>query len=199
MIYLDYQATTPLASEAREAMLAWLDNEHFGNPHSPHRMGRAAKVAVELAREQVAALLPPGGRVVFTGNACEAVNLAMRGVPGDGSANAATNTTIAVVATDAPLEDLEAERMAVIANDGLARAIKPIHGIGDGDTIFGLSTTPPSHTLTNAELGAVFNAAADALGRAVVMAVIKSHQLGNSRVGYCEQYASACRGQKVTK
>src|SRR6476660_4385044 len=84
MIYLDYQATTPLAPEAREAMLAWLDNEHFANPHSPHRMGRAAKAAVELAREQVAALLPPGGRVVFTGNACEAVNLAMRGVPGDG-------------------------------------------------------------------------------------------------------------------
>ena len=59
-----------------------------------------------------------------------------RGGPGDGSDNAVTNTTIAVVATDAPLEDLEAERMAVIANDGLARAIKPIHGIGDGDTIF---------------------------------------------------------------
>jgi L-aminopeptidase/D-esterase-like protein len=122
-----------------------------------------------------------------------------RGGPGDGSANAATNTTIAVVATDAPLEDLEAERMAVIANDGLARAIKPIHGIGDGDTIFGLATTPPSHTLSNAELGAVFNAAADALGRAVVQAVLKSHQLANSRVGYCEQYPSACHGQKVTK
>lgn len=84
MIYLDYQATTPLAPEAREAMLAWLDREHFANPHSPHRMGRAARAAVELAREQVAALLPTGGRVVFTGNACEAINLAMRGAPGDG-------------------------------------------------------------------------------------------------------------------
>ena len=71
------------------------------------------------------------------------------GPPGDGSDNAFSNTTIAVVATDAPLEDLEAERMAVIANDGLARAIKPIHGIGDGDTIFGLATTPPSHNVTN--------------------------------------------------
>jgi cysteine desulfurase len=84
MIYLDHQATTPLAPEAREAMLAWLDAGHYANPHSPHRMGRAAKAAVELAREQVAALLPPGGRVIFTGNACEAINLAMRGVPGDG-------------------------------------------------------------------------------------------------------------------
>jgi L-aminopeptidase/D-esterase-like protein len=118
------------------------------------------------------------------------------GPPGDGSDNAFSNTTIAVVATDAPLEDLEAERMAVIANDGLARAIKPIHGIGDGDTIFGLATTPPSHNLTNQELGAIFNAAADALGRAVVNAVIVSKQVGNSRVGYCDQYPSACRNRK---
>lgn len=82
MIYLDYQATTPLAPEAREAMLRWLDGPEgtgFGNPHSPHRMGRQAAAAVELARERVAALLPPGGRVIFTGNACEAINLAMRG------------------------------------------------------------------------------------------------------------------------
>lgn len=82
MIYLDYQATTPLAPEARDAMLQWLggaEGSGFGNPHSPHRMGREAKAAVELARERVAALLPPGGRVIFTGNACEALNLAMRG------------------------------------------------------------------------------------------------------------------------
>jgi cysteine desulfurase len=82
MIYLDYQATTPLAPEAREAMLRWLDGpagEGFGNPHSPHRMGRMAKAAVELAREQVAALLPPGGRVIFTSGATEALNLAIRG------------------------------------------------------------------------------------------------------------------------
>ncbi len=118
-----------------------------------------------------------------------------RGGPGDGSENF-SNTTIAVVATDAPLEDLEAERMAVIANDGLARAIKPIHGIGDGDTIFGLATTAPSHNLTNAELGAVFNAAADALGRAVVDAVLVSKQVGNARVGYCDQYPSACAQRK---
>lgn len=85
MIYLDYQATTPLAPEARDAMLRWLDGPEgsgFGNPHSPHRMGREAKAAVELAREQVASLLPPGGRVIFTGNACEAINLAMRGSSG---------------------------------------------------------------------------------------------------------------------
>lgn len=87
MIYLDYQATTPLAPEARDAMLRWLDGPDgtgFGNPHSPHRMGRQAAAAIELARDQVAALLPPGGKVHFTGNACEAINLAMRGSGGEG-------------------------------------------------------------------------------------------------------------------
>ena len=82
MIYLDYQATTPLAPEAREAMLAWLggpESETFGNPHSPHRMGRMAAAAVEVARDQVAALFPPGGQVIFTGSATEALNLAIRG------------------------------------------------------------------------------------------------------------------------
>lgn len=82
MIYLDYQATTPLAPEAREAMLRWLDGPEgigFGNPHSPHRLGRRAAAAVEVAREQVAALFPPGGTVIFTSGATEALNLALRG------------------------------------------------------------------------------------------------------------------------
>ncbi|WP_291132553.1 cysteine desulfurase family protein [Erythrobacter sp.] len=86
MIYLDYQATTPLAPEAREAMLRWLEGPEgsgFGNPHSAHRMGRSASAAVEAARERVAALLPPGGRVVFTSGATEALNTALRGTSGD--------------------------------------------------------------------------------------------------------------------
>ena len=86
MIYLDYQATTPLAPEARDAMLRWLggpESTGFGNPHSAHRLGRQAAAAVEVAREQVAALLPPGGRVVFTSGATEALNTALRGTGGD--------------------------------------------------------------------------------------------------------------------
>jgi len=82
MIYLDYQATTPLAPEAREAMLPWLggpDSDGFGNPHSPHRLGRRAEAAVELARDQVAALFPANGTVIFTSGATEALNLALRG------------------------------------------------------------------------------------------------------------------------
>ena len=77
-IYLDYQATTPLAPEARAAMLPWLGSDDgFANPHSPHKMGRAAAAAVEVAREAVAALLPKGGRVHFTSGATEALNWAI--------------------------------------------------------------------------------------------------------------------------
>ncbi|KPF64757.1 cysteine desulfurase family protein [Porphyrobacter sp. AAP60] len=86
MIYLDYQATTPLAPEAREAMLRWLggpDSDTFGNPHSPHRMGRMAAAAVENARDQVAALMPEGGKVTFTSGATEAINMVLLGTPGD--------------------------------------------------------------------------------------------------------------------
>lgn len=86
MIYLDYQATTPLAPEAREAMLRWLggpESDTFGNPHSPHRMGRMAAAAVETARERVGALLPDGGKLIFTSGATEALNTVIQGTPGD--------------------------------------------------------------------------------------------------------------------
>lgn len=84
LIYLDNQATTPLAPEALQAMLPWLsgpDAPGFANPHSPHRAGRAAAAAIEAAREQVAALLPAGGRVIFTSGATEAINQAILGRP----------------------------------------------------------------------------------------------------------------------
>ncbi len=83
-IYLDHQATTPLAPEARDAMLPWLagpESMGFANPHSMHKAGRGAAAAVEVAREQVAALLPKGGRVIFTSGATEALNQAIRSVP----------------------------------------------------------------------------------------------------------------------
>lgn len=83
-IYLDHQATTPLAPEARDAMLPWLSGPEalgFANPHSMHRAGRAAAAAVEVAREQVESLLPKGGKVIFTSGATEAINQAIRSVP----------------------------------------------------------------------------------------------------------------------
>jgi len=78
MIYLDYQATTPLVPEVLAAMLPWLQNQH-ANPHSAHGPGRAARAAVEVARDWVEGLLPEGGALSFTSGATEALNWAIKG------------------------------------------------------------------------------------------------------------------------
>lgn len=80
MIYLDYQATTPLAPEAFEAMVPLL-RDQFANPHSAHRAGRMTAAQVEVARDEVIRFLPPGGRLLFTAGATEAINLAIQGAP----------------------------------------------------------------------------------------------------------------------
>lgn len=123
MIYFDYQATTPLAPEARDAMLRWLDGADgsgFGNPHSPHRLGRQAAAAIELARDRVAALLPPGGKVIFTGGATEALNLAIRGTgrtQREGRIAMSTIEHLAVGDTvrslDCPVEDIPVDRNGI--------------------------------------------------------------------------------------
>jgi cysteine desulfurase len=78
-IYLDHNATTPLRPEVVDAMLPYL-REHFGNPSSAHPIGRAARAAVETAREQVAALIEADpSEVFFTSGGTEANNLAIRG------------------------------------------------------------------------------------------------------------------------
>lgn len=77
-IYLDYQATTPLAPEVLDAMLPWL-RDQFANPHSAHRLGRAAAAGVEAARGQVLETLGGRGTVVFTSGATEAINIALVG------------------------------------------------------------------------------------------------------------------------
>ena len=101
MTYLDYQASTPLAPEALAAMLPWLEAQH-ANPHSSHREGRAAKAAVELARDQIAALLPSGGRVAFTSGATEALNWAIKGSRGPIVTQATEHSAV--------LDSVEAER-----------------------------------------------------------------------------------------
>jgi cysteine desulfurase len=79
MIYLDYQATTPLAPEVAKAMRPWVE-EKFANPHSPSRWGHEADAAIDVARKQVEkAIGVKGGNVVFTGGATEALNWALKG------------------------------------------------------------------------------------------------------------------------
>ena len=78
-IYLDYNATTPVAPEVLDAMLPWL-REQFGNPSSTHAYGRRAAQAVATARRQVADLIgAKSHEIVFTGCATESNNLALLG------------------------------------------------------------------------------------------------------------------------
>ncbi len=80
MIYLDYNATTPIAPEVLTAMLPWLAR-HFGNPSSSYPLGRNAAAAVIQARRQVAALLHAHPEdIVFTSGATEANNTIIKGV-----------------------------------------------------------------------------------------------------------------------
>ncbi|RMF89035.1 MAG: cysteine desulfurase NifS [Nitrospinota bacterium] len=80
-VYLDHNATTPVDPEVWEAMRPYL-RERFGNPSSVHQWGREARLAVEEAREQVAALLGAADpqEIVFTSSGSEADNLALKGI-----------------------------------------------------------------------------------------------------------------------
>ena len=142
-IYLDHQATTPLAPEARDAMLPWLGGPEgmgFANPHSMHKAGRAAAAAVEVAREQVAALLPKGGRVVFTSGATEALNQAIRAVPRGSIAysaiehsavvNAALATGAAVQELPVSADGLVDPEVEIAAGTGLVAVMQVNNEIG---------------------------------------------------------------------
>src|SRR3954467_7815411 len=80
MIYLDYNATTPLLATARDAMLPYMDTI-FGNASSIHAAGRQARAAIDNARDQVAALLKvKPGEIIFTGGGTESNNLGILGL-----------------------------------------------------------------------------------------------------------------------
>ncbi len=80
MVYLDYNATTPLCPEAREAMLPLLE-AGFGNPSSIHAEGRRARAVVDDARDRMAALLgAKAHEIIFTGGGTESCNLGVIGL-----------------------------------------------------------------------------------------------------------------------
>ena len=81
------------------------------------------------------------------------------------------NTTIAVVTTNAALTKAQAHRMALMADDGLARAINPSHTVGDGDTVFALATGTWKGDANITVIGAL---AAEALSEAVVRAAAQA-------------------------
>jgi L-aminopeptidase/D-esterase-like protein len=97
-----------------------------------------------------------------------------------------SNTTLAVVATDATLTKVQAHKLAQMAHDGMARAIRPSHTMFDGDTIFCLSTgkrdLPQAEGFFAAPYAQAINelgaAAADCLTRAIIHATLHAETLG---------------------
>jgi cysteine desulfurase len=144
MTYLDYQATTPLAPEVLEAMLPWLRDQH-ANPHSAHSEGRRARAAVEVARDDIAGLLPAGGRFAFTSGATEALNWAIKGSRGrivtlatehaavldtvEAEARNGREVTVLPVRPDG-LIDLDLAREAIAPGAGLVAAMLVNNEIG---------------------------------------------------------------------
>jgi len=110
--------------------------------------------------------------------------------PGSGPAR---NTTIGVVATDAALTKAQAAKVAQMAHDGLARAVRPAHTMFDGDTIFSLATGrrplpdiagffPAGPAQAVNDIG---HAAADCTARAIVLAILKASSLAGM-TAFCD-------------
>lgn len=96
---------------------------------------------------------------------------------------ALANTTIAVVATNLALTPSQAKRVAMMAQDGIARAVRPAHTPFDGDTVFALSTGALQRTVDPLLLAQVGALAADCLARAIARAVYEARTLGD-KPGY---------------
>jgi L-aminopeptidase/D-esterase-like protein len=145
----------------------------------PNGLTVAAIVAVNAVGDVVD---PTTGRVVAGVRTPDGKALAdARKLLRDGSLmqavrpRAGENTTIAVVATNARLSKVDANRVALMADDGLARAIVPAHTIGDGDTVFALATGRWNGDADASIVGAL---AAEVLAEAIVRAASRAETLG---------------------
>ena len=116
------------------------------------------------------ALSVPHNRADLTHDPAEAARLDPRG-----------NTTIAVVATNARLDKASAQRIAMMAQDGLARSLRPVHTPQDGDTVFAVATGAYDLGVDPLALGQLGTLAADCLARAVARGVYSAATLGPSR------------------
>jgi cysteine desulfurase len=120
-IHLDHAATTPLAPQVLGEMLPYLTATQ-GNPSSVHASGRAARSAVDDARDRIAAVLGCAQReIIFTGSGTEADNLALRGVLERWGAELGRHMVVSAIEHDAILETarhLEAVGMATLTVAG---------------------------------------------------------------------------------
>jgi cysteine desulfurase len=153
-IYLDYNATTPIADEVAGAMLPYLQ-EHFGNPSSAHPYGQQTRAAVEKARSQVAALLgcqPP--EIVFTSGGTESNNAVIKGVA-DAVGGQGGHVVVSAVEHPAVLESCN-----WLAKRGYRITRVPVDGLGRVDPAAVADAVEPdtiliSIMLANNEVGTI--------------------------------------------
>lgn len=121
-----------------------------------------------------------------------------RRVPANLSGGVLRSGTNAVVATNVQLTKSQATKLAEMADDGIARAISPAHTPGDGDTLFLVGTAHLALAPlgeTNAVLTMIGAAAADAVSRAVVHALLAAKSTA-CFPSYCDSFPSACRNRR---
>ena len=152
MIYLDYQATTPVAPEVLAAMRPWTE-EKFANPHSASLWGSEAAAAIAVTREQVeGAIGIGGGRFAFTSGATEALNWAIKGI----FETSPRRKLVAIATEHAAVLDtaawLEGQGVAVVrlpvGRDGLVDMSKAAAAIDD-------QTALVAAMLVNNEIGVI--------------------------------------------
>jgi L-aminopeptidase/D-esterase-like protein len=151
-----------------------------GRPYNPDDDCSLYTLWLEEDNEFGSLRRPPKG--------CESAQPALTSIPG-------TNTTIGVIATNARLSAAQVQRLAENTNDGFARAIRPAHNPGDGDTIYGVSTATPNDTPGTPGAGsALFTSllveAPDVYARAITHAILAAEGLGVAQT-YCERFPSA--------
>lgn len=111
-IYLDHAATTPILPAAKAAMTEAM--ERWANPSSPHAEGRAARAALEDARDRIKKALGWTGELIFTSGATEAIQIALKG-------RGTYETTVSVVEHDAVLRHAEGPQRITVGTNGLLK------------------------------------------------------------------------------
>ena len=136
-IYLDHNATTPIAPEVLDAMQPYLTRS-FGNPSSDHSLGHEARRAVDLARVQVATLIGASpDEIVFTSGGTESNHLAIRGAAALASARRrrVVTTSVEHPATVGACALLVAQGWSItrlpVSRDGVVDATTTAEMIGD--------------------------------------------------------------------
>ncbi|NNF80569.1 MAG: P1 family peptidase [Rhizobiales bacterium] len=118
----------------------------------------------------------PAGEILPAGTNPEAETKAQRL---RSAATAGQNTTIGAVATNAPLSPAQAQRLAIMAADGLPRAVRPIHTPFDGDVVFAVATGTDEGEVSPLDLAFLGTVAADCMARAIGRAIWEAETVGD--------------------